>query len=163
MWQRFTERARRVVFFAQEEAARLGENYVGTEHLLLGLLREQDGVAARVLMNWGVQLESARGEMLNLLGVPVESDTSPAAARAVAPVAVAGPACTDPSCGHVNEPLARFCSRCGRCLDTGAERGIDAEAAAPPAGPFPVSLKVISALILGFLAGSIAFWALTRM
>ena len=44
MWQRFTERARRVVFFAQEEAGRLGENYVGTEHLLLGLIREDDCV-----------------------------------------------------------------------------------------------------------------------
>jgi ClpA/ClpB-like protein/S1 RNA binding family protein/HAAS domain-containing protein len=49
MWQRFTERARRVVFYAQEEAARLGENFVGTEHLLLGLLREGDSVAGRLL------------------------------------------------------------------------------------------------------------------
>ena len=56
MWQRFTERARRVVFFAQEEAARLGENYVGTEHLLLGLVRESDSVAARILDRLGVPL-----------------------------------------------------------------------------------------------------------
>src|SRR6185295_16773838 len=49
MWQRFTERARRVLFFAQEEAARLGENFVGTEHLLLGLVREEDSVARRIL------------------------------------------------------------------------------------------------------------------
>src|SRR5207249_8991621 len=54
MWQRFTERARRVVFFAQEEAGRLGENYVSTEHLLLGLIRENDSVAARVLDTLGV-------------------------------------------------------------------------------------------------------------
>src|ERR1043166_9167235 len=60
MWQRFTERARRVVFFAQEEAARLGENYVGTEHLLLGLVRESDSVAGRLLARPGVPRAGAR-------------------------------------------------------------------------------------------------------
>src|SRR6266536_2221894 len=63
MWQRFTERARRVVFFAQEEAARLGENYVGTEHLLLGLVRENDSVAARILDRLGVSLGRIRSEI----------------------------------------------------------------------------------------------------
>jgi len=63
MWQRFTERARRVVFFAQEEAGRLGENYVSTEHLLLGLLRETDSVAARLLERMGVGLSRLRAEI----------------------------------------------------------------------------------------------------
>ena len=63
MWQRFTERARRVVFFAQEEAARLGENYVGTEHLLLGLVRETDSVAARILDRLAVPLERIRHDI----------------------------------------------------------------------------------------------------
>src|SRR3989440_5313441 len=63
MWQRFTERARRVVFFAQEEAARLGENYVGTEHLLLGLVRENDSVAARILDRLGVPLGRIRSDI----------------------------------------------------------------------------------------------------
>src|ERR1051325_8496512 len=63
MWQRFTERARRVVFFAQEEAGRLGENYVSTEHLLLGLIRENDSVAARVLDRMGVSLGRIRSEV----------------------------------------------------------------------------------------------------
>src|SRR5213593_701393 len=63
MWQRFTERARRVVFFAQEEAARLGENYVGTEHLLLGLVRENDSVAARILDRLGVALGRVRADV----------------------------------------------------------------------------------------------------
>src|SRR5436189_2102566 len=63
MWQRFTERARRVVFFAQEEAARLGENYVGTEHLLLGLVRENDSVAARILDRLGVPLGRIRADI----------------------------------------------------------------------------------------------------
>ena len=63
MWQRFTERARRVVFFAQEEAGRLGENYVSTEHLLLGLVRENDSVAARILDRMGISLGRIRSEI----------------------------------------------------------------------------------------------------
>ncbi len=63
MWQRFTERTRRVIFFAQEEAARLGENYVGTEHLLLGLVRESDSVAARILERLNVNLGRVRQEI----------------------------------------------------------------------------------------------------
>src|SRR5437879_12125744 len=63
MWQRFTERARRVVFFAQEEAGRLRENYVSTEHLLLGLVRENDSVAARILDRLGVSLGRIRSEI----------------------------------------------------------------------------------------------------
>ncbi|HOM73353.1 MAG TPA: Clp protease N-terminal domain-containing protein, partial [Armatimonadota bacterium] len=63
MWQRFTERARRVVFFAQEEAGRLGENYVSTEHLLLGLVRENDSVAARILDRMGVSLSRIKSEI----------------------------------------------------------------------------------------------------
>ncbi|MDH7480714.1 MAG: ATP-dependent Clp protease ATP-binding subunit [Armatimonadota bacterium] len=63
MWQRFTERARRVVFFAQEEASRLGENFVTTEHLLLGLVRESDSVAARILDRMGVSLNRIRAEI----------------------------------------------------------------------------------------------------
>jgi ATP-dependent Clp protease ATP-binding subunit ClpC len=63
MWQRFTERARKVVFYAQEEAGRLGENYVSTEHVLLGLVRENDSVAARILDRLGVSLGRIRSEI----------------------------------------------------------------------------------------------------
>ena len=49
MFERFTEKARRVVVYAQEEARMLNQNYIGTEHLLLGLIREQDGIAAKAL------------------------------------------------------------------------------------------------------------------
>ena len=55
-FDKFTERARKVLTLAQEEAQRFNHNYIGTEHLLLGLVREGDGVAARVLSNMGVQL-----------------------------------------------------------------------------------------------------------
>ncbi|MEO6809465.1 MAG: ATP-dependent Clp protease ATP-binding subunit [Isosphaeraceae bacterium] len=63
-----TPRAKKVIEYAIEEARNLNHNYVGTEHLLLGLLREQEGVAAQVLMNLGLKLEEVREEVLNLLG-----------------------------------------------------------------------------------------------
>src|SRR6478736_130280 len=63
-----TPRAKKVIEYSVEEARNLGHNYVGTEHLLLGLLREQEGVAAQVLMNLGLKLEDVREEVLNLLG-----------------------------------------------------------------------------------------------
>ncbi|MFH1549184.1 MAG: ATP-dependent Clp protease ATP-binding subunit [Planctomycetota bacterium] len=64
----FTPRAKRVLELSAEEANNLNHNYIGTEHLLLGLLREQDGYAARVLMNLGVKLEDVREEVLEILG-----------------------------------------------------------------------------------------------
>ena len=71
-----TPRAKKVIEYAIEEARNLNHNYVGTEHLLLGLLREHDGVAAQVLMNLGLKLEEVREEVLNLLGAGVESEES---------------------------------------------------------------------------------------
>ncbi len=71
-----TPRAKKVIEYAIEEARNLNHNYVGTEHLLLGLLREHDGVAAQVLMNLGLKLEEVREEVLNLLGAGTESEES---------------------------------------------------------------------------------------
>ena len=73
-----TPRAKRVIEYAIEEARQLNHNYVGTEHLLLGLLREQDGVAAQVLMNLGLKLDDVREEVLNLLGAGVEAEDASA-------------------------------------------------------------------------------------
>src|SRR5215813_12291606 len=75
-----TPRAKKVIEYAIEEARNLNHNYVGTEHLLLGLLREQEGVAAQVLMSLGLDLEKARQEGLNLLGAGVESEENTAPA-----------------------------------------------------------------------------------
>ncbi|UCD75262.1 MAG: ATP-dependent Clp protease ATP-binding subunit [Phycisphaerales bacterium] len=69
-----TPRAKKVIEYAIEEARALNHNYVGTEHLLLGLLREHDGVAAQVLLNLGLKLEEVREEVLNLLGASVEGE-----------------------------------------------------------------------------------------
>ncbi len=62
-FDRFTERARKILTLAQEEATRLNHNYIGTEHLLLGLVRESEGVAAKILANLGVELDSVRKEV----------------------------------------------------------------------------------------------------
>lgn len=64
MWQRYTERARRVVFFAQEAALQNGESQVSTEHLLLGLLRETDSAAARLLTAMGFSVDTLRAHIL---------------------------------------------------------------------------------------------------
>jgi len=69
-----TPRAKKVIEYAIEEARNLNHNYVGTEHLLLGLLREHEGVAAQVLMNLGLKLEEVREEVLNLLGAGVDPE-----------------------------------------------------------------------------------------
>ena len=68
-----TPRAKKVIEYSMEEARSLNHNYVGTEHILLGLLREQEGVAAQVLMNLGLKLDDVRKEVLNLLGHGLDS------------------------------------------------------------------------------------------
>ena len=67
----FTPRAKKVIELAMDAARNLGHNYIGTEHLLLGLIREGDGVASQVLLNMGLDLKSVRDEVLNLLGASV--------------------------------------------------------------------------------------------
>src|SRR5919108_4748377 len=68
MFERFTERARQVVVLAQDEARRLQHNYIGTEHLLLGLLREEEGIAARVLEGLDISVEEVRAEIARIIG-----------------------------------------------------------------------------------------------
>ncbi len=70
-----TPRAKMVIGYSVEEARDLKHNYVGTEHLLLGLLREQEGVAAQVFINLGLKLEDVREEVLNLLGHNLPADS----------------------------------------------------------------------------------------
>src|SRR5215471_5007451 len=69
MFERFTSRARHAVVLAQEESRRLRHNYIGTEHLLLGLIGEPDGLASRVLADFGMSLEGARQEVAAIIGL----------------------------------------------------------------------------------------------
>jgi ATP-dependent Clp protease ATP-binding subunit ClpC len=68
MFERFTDRARRVVVLAQEEARHLQHNYIGTEHILLGLIHEGDGVAARALESLGISHEAVRQQVEEVIG-----------------------------------------------------------------------------------------------
>ncbi|MFZ9879840.1 MAG: ATP-dependent Clp protease ATP-binding subunit [Phycisphaerales bacterium] len=85
-----TPRAKKVIEYAIEEARNLNHNYVGTEHLLLGLLREHDGVAAQVLMNLRLKLEEVREEVLNLLGAGGEAEEAPPQAEPSEPPSMGG-------------------------------------------------------------------------
>ncbi|WP_217136449.1 ATP-dependent Clp protease ATP-binding subunit [Leucobacter chinensis] len=68
MFERFTDRARRVVVLAQEEAKSLNHNYIGTEHILLGLIQEGDGVAAKALGELGISLDAVREQVIDIIG-----------------------------------------------------------------------------------------------
>ncbi|TCC59579.1 ATP-dependent Clp protease ATP-binding subunit [Kribbella pittospori] len=68
MFERFTDRARRVVVLAQEEARMLSHNYIGTEHILLGLIHEGEGVAAKALESLGISLEAVRSQVEEIIG-----------------------------------------------------------------------------------------------
>jgi ATP-dependent Clp protease ATP-binding subunit ClpA len=76
MFERFTERARQVVVLAQEEARALKHNYIGTEHILLGLVRENEGVAARVLLDFDADAEKIRNEIIRMLSGPGRREAS---------------------------------------------------------------------------------------
>jgi Clp amino terminal domain, pathogenicity island component len=68
LFEKFTERARQVVVLAQEESRQLQHNYIGTEHVLLGLLREEEGLAARVLESFGITVELVRAQVVRIVG-----------------------------------------------------------------------------------------------
>jgi ATP-dependent Clp protease ATP-binding subunit ClpC len=75
MFERFTDRARHVVVYAQEESRMLNHNYIGTEHILLGLIHEGEGIAARALEAMGISLDSARRRVEEIIG---QGQTAPA-------------------------------------------------------------------------------------
>ncbi|MEM6253009.1 MAG: ATP-dependent Clp protease ATP-binding subunit [Cyanobacteria bacterium P01_D01_bin.156] len=81
----FTPRAKRVLELSLEEARQLGHNYIGTEHLLLGLIREGEGVAARVLENLGVDLSKVRTQVIRMLGETAEVSTGGSQGRTKTP------------------------------------------------------------------------------
>ena len=75
MFERFTDRARQVVVLAQDEARGLKHNYLGTEHILLGLVRENEGVAARILLDFDADAETIRNEIIRMLSAAHGQET----------------------------------------------------------------------------------------
>jgi len=82
-----TPRAKKVIEFAIEESRKLGHEYVGTEHLLLGLLRDDGGVASQVLLNMGLHLDQVRDEVLNILATPQIHEANPGTIASIATAA----------------------------------------------------------------------------
>ena len=68
MFEKFTDKARRVVVLAQEEAKLLNHNYIGTEHILLGIIHEGEGVAAKALESLGINLDAVRDQVQEIIG-----------------------------------------------------------------------------------------------
>ncbi len=103
MFERFSDRARRVIVLAQEEARMLDHNYIGTEHILLALIREGDGVAAHVLRDSGVDFDRARQQVIGMLRGQRAEDAPPPSG----PPPPAGP----PTSDDLVSQLASFAAR----------------------------------------------------
>jgi ATP-dependent Clp protease ATP-binding subunit ClpA len=88
MFERFTDRARAVVVLAQDEARRLRHDYIGTEHLLLALLREGTGVAKQALDHLGVDLEQVRSDVVRIIGGGPATDTADEDAEALRAIGI---------------------------------------------------------------------------
>jgi ATP-dependent Clp protease ATP-binding subunit ClpC len=105
MFEKYTDGARRVVILAQEEARLLNHHYIGTEHLLLGLAREGEGIAAKALESAGVSLDVIRGQVRDIIGQGVEpqpqSGHVPFTARGKAVLALAQRESLDQGQNHV--------------------------------------------------------------
>ncbi len=109
-----TPRAKKVLHLAFEEATHLGHQFVGTEHLLLGLIREGEGIAAGVLNNLGIKLDEARAETIQMVNTKLEAQPLPA--EAVALVADDQEALTCDRCGARSPTYVRYCFHCGQLL-----------------------------------------------
>jgi len=118
-----TPRAKKVLEYAIEEARNLNHNYVGTEHLLLGLLREQDGVAAQVLVNLGLKLEDVREEVLNLLGAGGESEEETPQGREEPGAGETGPGEREPGARRATKSKTPALDSFGRDLTELARNG----------------------------------------
>jgi ATP-dependent Clp protease ATP-binding subunit ClpC len=117
-----TPRAKKVIELAVDEARRLNHHYIGTEHLLLGLVREGEGIAAGVLASLGVNLEKVRRATLDVLGVssPGEQINPPAVPEQAASLVAEGePALTCSYCYARSPGYFRYCFNCGKRLAKG--------------------------------------------
>lgn len=143
MFERFTERARQVVVLAQDEARALKHNYIGTEHILLGLVREGEGVAAQVLERYGANIDRVRQAVIELLSGYASVQSAAVGAGSVeeaeAVLAWSASAESSPTCPNCRSSLAEtlaattlelkvgdettmvkmaYCSRCGAAVGT---------------------------------------------
>ena len=124
MFNRFTERARKVIVFAKEEARRFNHDYIGTEHLLLGLVREGEGIAMAILESFGVSQARARAETVRVFESRPRQAASPEATAPAPPVPPESAALVKEGeasltcrvCGAQNLGYFRHCFNCGERL-----------------------------------------------
>ena len=146
MFERFTDRARRVVVLAQEEARLLNHNYIGTEHILLGLIHEGEGVAAKALESLGISLEAVRNQVEEIIGQGGSSPSRPhplhAARQESARAVAARSAATRPQLHRYRAHPARSDPRGRRCCCAGAGQAWRRPVTGAPAGhPAAVGLQ----------------------
>jgi hypothetical protein len=133
----FTPRAKKVLELSLREALQLGHNYIGTEHILLGLIREGEGVAAQVLQNLGADLIRARARVIELLGSPLGTARAKAESavsrRGIVPAACSFCGIESPACGALFISLtgATGALICEHCLASGATYVIGSMPEAP--------------------------------
>ena len=121
-----TPRTKEVIGLAVDEARRLKHQFVGTEHLLLGLIREGNGIAVEVLVSFGLQLEQIRAETLQVLQQQGEATTS-TPLEEMMPLTDAVPGLICPSCGTRCFDYFRYCYHCGQPLVSEEKSGGDKE------------------------------------
>ena len=119
-WERFTQRARRVLSLAQEEAERLNHNYIGSEHLLIGLLREEGGVAGRVLRDVGLEVGRVQAMVERMVGTGTRTpftkiELAPTTKRVLELAVEYSPA--HPRLGDKILNTDRLCEMSGQVLD----------------------------------------------
>jgi hypothetical protein len=112
-----TPRAKRTIELAVDEARRLDHHYIGTEHLLLGILREGQGIGAQVLNNLGIELEQVRTETMRVLSQLQQANMSSKSEKTDAQPAEAEQTQTCGQCGTVSPTNFRYCYNCGHQLD----------------------------------------------
>jgi ATP-dependent Clp protease ATP-binding subunit ClpC len=127
MFERFTDRARRIVVLAQEEARKFGHNSVRTEHILLGIVDEGQGVASRALEDAGIGAERMRARLHEAMGVPSEAEPDPVA-EAAAPEPEPGPRRTRSMPERIREARTRhipFASESKRVLELSLREALE--------------------------------------
>ena len=143
----FTPRAKKVLEFSLRESLQLGHNYIGTEHILLGLIREGEGVAAQVLQHMDVGLERARSEVIRLLGsggVIAAPETAPASGSVEAEY--------DAEAEHIQPQVAR----CPSCLASLSGAGIITPLDIEDEDGRPTTVRILSCGSCGVAVGTVA-------
>ena len=156
MFERFTDRARRVVVLAQEEARMLNHNYIGTEHILLGLIHEGEGVAAKALESLGISLEAVRSQVEEIIGQGQQAPSGhiPFTPRAKKVLELSLREALQLGHNYIGtELVAGDPARCGAFADGVHDHAIDPRPAALNTGDGPRAAPAVQSVRTGHYSG----------